>query len=70
MNQTYTPGILPLPGMRIPLPFLPQGPWWDSLRDVLGLWKQWVMTGLILAVYLVLTFAVDIPGCPRYKRSK
>lgn len=42
-----------------------KGRWWHVFRDVYGLWKQWIFALMLLAGFLVLTFAVDVPGCPK-----
>lgn len=44
---------------------LPVGAWWNPLRDVVALWGQWLFMLSILAIYIIVTFALEAPGCPR-----
>ncbi|XP_048587275.1 heparan-alpha-glucosaminide N-acetyltransferase isoform X2 [Nematostella vectensis] len=42
-----------------------QKKWWDPIRDVVSIWKQWLAMLLLLAIYVTVTYAVKLDGCPR-----
>lgn len=42
-----------------------QHPLARSHADILGLWKHWVVVGIIVLVYLLVIFLVPAPNCPR-----
>ncbi|KAK2567038.1 Heparan-alpha-glucosaminide N-acetyltransferase [Acropora cervicornis] len=44
---------------------LPVGAWWNPLRDVVVLWGQWLFMLCLLTIYIVATFALKMPDCPR-----
>ncbi|XP_046571349.1 heparan-alpha-glucosaminide N-acetyltransferase-like isoform X1 [Haliotis rubra] len=39
--------------------------WWSPVRDVLDYWPEWIIHLIMVAVWLVITFALSVPGCPR-----
>ncbi|XP_058944843.2 heparan-alpha-glucosaminide N-acetyltransferase-like [Pocillopora verrucosa] len=44
---------------------LPVAAWWNPIRDVFALWGQWLVMLGLLAIYIIITFALKIGGCPR-----
>ncbi|XP_078348183.1 heparan-alpha-glucosaminide N-acetyltransferase-like isoform X1 [Oculina patagonica] len=44
---------------------LPVGAWWNPIRDIVALWGQWLVMLGVLAIYVIVTFALKMPGCPR-----
>ncbi|KAJ7383508.1 hypothetical protein OS493_027674 [Desmophyllum pertusum] len=44
---------------------LPVGAWWNPVRDIVALWGQWLVMLGVLAIYVIVTFALKMPGCPR-----
>lgn len=42
-----------------------QHTWMAHVRDVLPYWAEWVFMLGLVALHLVLTFMVQVPGCPR-----
>ena len=47
----------------------PVGAWWNPFRDIVALWGQWLVMLGVLAIYVVVTFAVEMSGCPRWVYS-
>ncbi|EDO47163.1 predicted protein, partial [Nematostella vectensis] len=43
----------------------PRGSWWDGIRDVVSLWAQWLLMFAFLIIYVVVTYATELHGCPR-----
>ncbi|KAJ8317982.1 hypothetical protein KUTeg_003073 [Tegillarca granosa] len=37
--------------------------YWNKFRDILYYWPEWIINFAILAVFLSLTFGLDVPGC-------
>lgn len=44
---------------------LPVAAWWNPIRDVVALWGQWLVMVGLLAIYIIITFALKLGGCPR-----
>ena len=42
----------------------PQTVWWFIIREVIEVWREWVVMLILLAIYCILTYAVPIPDCP------
>ncbi|CAB3994078.1 heparan-alpha-glucosaminide N-acetyltransferase-like [Paramuricea clavata] len=42
----------------------PQSVWWFTIREVIELWKEWVVMFVLVTIYCVLTYAIPVPGCP------
>ncbi|KXJ23000.1 Heparan-alpha-glucosaminide N-acetyltransferase [Exaiptasia diaphana] len=38
--------------------------WWDPIRDVVAIWKQWLVMAFVLVVFLLVTYGVKVGHCP------
>ncbi|XP_031571325.1 heparan-alpha-glucosaminide N-acetyltransferase-like isoform X2 [Actinia tenebrosa] len=74
--KTYrVPGVLQRFGacyfvvavMQLYLPPREEQPkrWLVPFRDVVSLWKQWLVTSIILIIYLIVTYGLKVEGCPK-----
>ncbi|XP_028405101.1 heparan-alpha-glucosaminide N-acetyltransferase-like isoform X2 [Dendronephthya gigantea] len=50
--------------LRHSIDLAPQSVWWYTIREVIELWKEWIVMLIILIIYCVVTYAVPAPGCP------
>jgi hypothetical protein len=39
--------------------------WFSAVRDIVDYWVEWVFNLAFVILCLVLTFHLDVPGCPR-----
>lgn len=39
---------------------------WAAVRDIIDFWPEWVFHLVLVAVHLVVTFGLHVPGCPMY----
>lgn len=39
---------------------------WQAVRDITDYWQEWLVNLVLVAVWLVLTFTLHFPGCPKY----
>ncbi|XP_071108203.1 heparan-alpha-glucosaminide N-acetyltransferase-like [Haliotis cracherodii] len=39
--------------------------WWSPVRDVLDYWPEWILHLVMVTVWLAITFALPVPGCPK-----
>lgn len=42
-----------------------QDAWWTQGMDVLLYWPAWVCVLLLESIWLLVTFLLPVPGCPR-----
>lgn len=35
-----------------------------AIKDIWSLWPQWLISCIVVIIYLALTFALPVPGCP------
>ncbi|XP_048248503.1 heparan-alpha-glucosaminide N-acetyltransferase-like isoform X3 [Haliotis rufescens] len=39
--------------------------WWSPVRDILDYWPEWILHLVMVTVWLAITFALPVPGCPK-----
>ncbi|KAK3745938.1 hypothetical protein QZH41_012753, partial [Actinostola sp. cb2023] len=38
--------------------------WWDPIRDVITLWKQWLVMAVVVVIFLIVTYGIKVGDCP------